>query len=142
MGRGGAPWPGALAAATVVVSLAVAACGNSGGQDAGSGTAREASGSPASASAPPSAPSPAAACVSAVGYWARELLDGGEPYGDYQSMGLSNRQYGILREVVAAARVTERDQGDRAAGELIDRQVRQACEEQYAGGGPSDGPWQ
>jgi hypothetical protein len=70
------------------------------------------------------------------------MLDGGKPYGDYQSMGLSNRQYDILREVVDAARARERDQGDPAAAELIDRQVRRACAERYRDGGPSVGPWQ
>ncbi|MFB7654723.1 MULTISPECIES: hypothetical protein [unclassified Streptomyces] len=134
MGRGEAPWPGPaarrflLGALMAVAAVTTVACGNSGDQEAGSGTS----------SATTEPPSPTEACVGAVGYWARELLAGGEPYGDYQSMGLSNRQYGILREVVAAAQA----QGDRAARELIDRQVREACEEQYAGGGPSDGPWQ
>ncbi|GHA98386.1 hypothetical protein GCM10010330_60620 [Streptomyces tendae] len=80
--------------------------------------------------------------MSAVGYWAREMLDGGEPYGDYQSMGLSNRQYDILREVVDEARAAKRKQGARAAGELIDRRVRQACADGYRDGGPSRGPWQ
>ncbi|MFG3164525.1 hypothetical protein ACGFY8_32125 [Streptomyces sp. NPDC048232] len=137
MGRGEAPWPGvaarrillcALMAATAVTAVS---CGNSGDQKAGSGS-----------SATTEPPSPTEACVGAVGHWARELMAGGEPYGDYQSMGLSNRQYGILREVVAAARAAERDQGDRAAREPIDRRVREACEERYAGGGPSEGPWQ
>ncbi|MEU6452198.1 hypothetical protein [Streptomyces sp. NPDC046979] len=137
MGRGEAPWPGvaarrillgALMAATAVTTVS---CGNSVDQKAGSGS-----------SATTEPPSPTEACVGAVGHWARELLAGGEPYGDYQSMGLSNRQYGILREVVAAARAAERDQGDRAAREPIGRRVREACEERYAGGGPSEGPWQ
>ncbi|MFG3321868.1 hypothetical protein ACGF3J_27810 [Streptomyces sp. NPDC048171] len=137
MGRGEAPWPGVaarrllLGALLAVTAVTTAACGDSGDQEAGSGTR----------SARTQPPSPVQACVGAVGYWARHWLAGGEPYGDYQSMGLSNRQYGILREVVAAARVTQRDQGDRAARELIDRQVREACEERYAGGGPSKGPW-
>ncbi|MGW4545753.1 hypothetical protein ACWEN4_05140 [Streptomyces violaceorubidus] len=78
----------------------------------------------------------------AVGYWAREMLDGGEPYGDYQSMGLSNRQYDVLREVVDAARARERDQGAPATKELIDRHVRRTCAGRYRDGGPSVGPWQ
>ncbi|MFC9063007.1 hypothetical protein ACFTXB_34015, partial [Streptomyces sp. NPDC057074] len=128
MGRGEAPWPGvaarrlllgALMAATAVTTVS---CGNSGGQEAGSGS-----------SVTTEPPSPTEACVGAVGHWARELLAGGEPYGDYQSMGLSNRQYGILREVVAAARAAERARGDRTARAPIDRRVREACEERYAG---------
>ncbi|MDG9725465.1 MULTISPECIES: hypothetical protein [unclassified Streptomyces] len=87
-------------------------------------------------------PSPARWCTSTVGHWAREMPHDGEPYGDYQSMGLSNRQYDILREVMEAARATKRHQGVRAAEELTDRQVRAACAEQYREGGPSDGPWQ
>ncbi|MCF2125034.1 hypothetical protein L1I79_01115 [Strepomyces sp. STD 3.1] len=137
MGRGEAPWPGVVArrlllgALMAVTAVTAVACGNSGDQVAGPGTSGATTGPP----------SPTEACVGAVGHWARELLAGGEPYGDYQSMGLSNRQYGILREVVAAAPDAERNQGDRAARELIDRQVREACAEQYAGGGPTDGPW-
>ena len=139
MGRGQAPWPGAaarrvlLGALMAFAAVTAVSCGsNSVDQEAGSGTS----------GATTEPPSPAEACVGAVGHWARELLAGREPYGDYQSMGLSNRQYGVLREVVAAARAAERDRGDRAALEPIDRQVREACEEQYAGGAPSDGPWQ
>ena len=141
MGRGGALRRGP-AALTLVAAVVVVGCGNSGdGRGGPTGAARDASASF------PSSPSPrplsgAELCVSAVGYWAREMLDGGEPYGDYQSMGLSNRQYDILREVVDAARTAKRDQGARAARELIDRQVRQACTDGYRDGGPSRGPWQ
>ncbi|MFJ6073372.1 hypothetical protein ACIQFU_21420 [Streptomyces sp. NPDC093065] len=80
--------------------------------------------------------------MSAVGYRARETLDGGEPYGDYQSMGMPDRQYDILRQVVDAARPVRRDQGAPAARNLIVRQVGQACAEEYRGGGPSHSPWQ
>ncbi|TDT36462.1 hypothetical protein EV562_108290 [Streptomyces sp. BK208] len=80
--------------------------------------------------------------MSAVAYWAREMLAGREPYGDYQSMGLSNRQYDILREVVDAARATRRDQGAQEAEELIGRRTRRACAEDYRDAGPSRGPWQ
>lgn len=144
MGRGGALRPG-RAALTLVTAVGIAAavgCGNSG--DGADGSARGAPGTSASSGLPrpPRPLSGAELCVSAVGYWAREMLDGGEPYGDYQSMGLSNRQYDILREVVDAARTAKRDQGARAARELIDRQVRRACTDGYRDGGPSRGPWQ
>lgn len=76
-----------------------------------------------------------------VTHWSREVL-AGTAYGDYQSMGLSNGQYEILREAVAAARPVEMRQGTRAAHEVIDRQVRADCAERYRGGGPSEGPWQ
>ena len=144
MGRGGALRPG-RAALTLVTAVGIAAavgCGNSG--DGADGSARGAPGTSASSGLPrpPRPLSGAELCVSAVGYWAREMLDGGEPYGDYQSMGLSNRQYDILREVVDAARTAKRDQGIRAARELIGRQVRQAGPDGYRDGGPSHGPWQ
>ncbi|MGW2294495.1 hypothetical protein [Streptomyces violaceorubidus] len=138
MGRGGALRRG-RAALTLVTAVVVAGCGNSGDGPGGSpGAARGASASPPS----PRPLSGAELCVSAVGYWAREMLDGGEPYGDYQSMGLSNRQYDVLREVVAAARARERDQCAPATEELIDRHVRRACAGRYRVGGPSVGPWQ
>ncbi|MYR43784.1 hypothetical protein GTW67_17580 [Streptomyces sp. SID5910] len=79
-------------------------------------------------------------CVRVVTHWSREVLEGGT-YGDYQSMGLSNRQYDILREVVDAARPVRREQGARAAEELTDRLTRARCAERYAGGGPTGGPW-
>ncbi|MDT0610792.1 hypothetical protein [Streptomyces lancefieldiae] len=125
-------------ALTLLTAVAAAGCGNPGDGEAGSGT-------PRGASAPPTSPRPPSAaelCVRAVGYWARDMLDGKDTYGDYQSMGLSNRQYDILREVVDAARATNRDQGAGAAERLIDRQVREACAERYRDGAPSTGPWQ
>ncbi|MEW2449900.1 hypothetical protein AB0896_20430 [Streptomyces parvulus] len=136
MGRGQALWPGAarrllLSALPAVTAVTIAACGNSVGQVAGSGTG----------ATTPKPPAPGEACVSGVGHWARALLDGAEPYGDYQSMGLSNRQYDILREVVAAARDAAREQGTRRARELMARQVREACEKEYADGGPREGAW-
>ncbi|MFJ7767079.1 hypothetical protein ACIQ1J_01255 [Streptomyces sp. NPDC097107] len=172
MGRGMAPWPGAgarrfrsargllaLVLTPPAAALAVG-CGNSGAERPGPGdTARPAASAPASALAPAPAPAPRSAsapastsaqgslspeelCTSAVGHWAHEILAGSTPYGDYQSMGLSNAQYDILRKVVDAAQAAKRDQGPRAAGELIDRQVRDSCAEHYRSGPPGDGPWQ
>ncbi|NEA51917.1 hypothetical protein G3I35_38030, partial [Streptomyces sp. SID10815] len=66
----------------------------------------------------PRVTSPARLCADVVAHWARETLDDGV-YGDYQSMGLSNGQYEILRRIVAAARPVRQRQGDRAADELI-----------------------
>ncbi|MZD57286.1 hypothetical protein [Streptomyces sp. SID5606] len=137
MGRGRAPWPGAagrrllLSALLAVTAATALSCAGSPGPEAGSGTG----------GASPEPPSPGEACVSGVVHWARALLDGAEPYGDHQSMGLSNRQYDILREVVAAARDAVRVQGDRHARELTDRQVREACEKEYADGTPDEGGW-
>ncbi|MGW0765009.1 hypothetical protein [Streptomyces sp. NPDC002676] len=88
-----------------------------------------------------SATSDAALCARIVAHWARMVLDSGT-YGDYQSMGLSNGQYEILRDVVDAARAVKRRQGAAAADQLIDRQTRRACAQRYRHGAPSGGPWQ
>ncbi|MFE1026178.1 hypothetical protein ACFW5I_16710 [Streptomyces sp. NPDC058818] len=154
MGRGKAPWPGAAArrfrfapgllalALTLPTAALSVGCGNSGAERPGSGvTARPTASASASASTQGSL-SPEELCRSAVGYWAREILAGSTPYGDYQSMGLSNAQYDILRKVVDAAQVTKRDQGPRADDKLIDRQVSDSCADQYRAGAPGDGPWQ
>ncbi|WP_217140500.1 hypothetical protein [Streptomyces sp. AC627_RSS907] len=122
----------------LLTAAAAVGCGNSRSREAGSG---DLSGVTVSSASPP-VPSDVELCVSAVGYWARDALDGGDAYGDYQSMGLSNRQYDILREVVEAARATQRGQGARSAEQLIDRRVREECAERYRDGGPSTGPWQ
>lgn len=150
MGRRGLPGTGAAALA-LLTAVTAAGCGGSG--DRTHGSASDAPDAPVSLTSPassaastPSGPgrplSGADLCVSAVEYWARAMLAGAEPYGDYQSMGLSNRQYDILREVVEAARATRRDRGTEAAEELIGRRTRRACAEDYRDGGPSRGPWQ
>ncbi|MFJ8145237.1 hypothetical protein ACIQ6R_09195 [Streptomyces sp. NPDC096048] len=157
MGRGETPWPGAAArrfrfapglltlALTLPAAALAAGCDDSGAERPGSGdTARATATVTASASASASAQGSLSGeelCTSAVGYWAHEMLAGKTPYGDYQSMGLSNRQYDILREVVDAARATRRDQGPAAAEEVTDRQVRASCAAHYRDGGPTDGPW-
>ncbi|GHJ98243.1 hypothetical protein SY2F82_00410 [Streptomyces sp. Y2F8-2] len=79
-------------------------------------------------------------CTRVVAYWSRKVLDT-HTYGDYQSMGLSNGQCGILRTVVDAARAEKRLQGPEAARKLIDRQSREGCAAWYRTGGPSKGPW-
>ncbi|MEU2419947.1 hypothetical protein ABZ619_02595 [Streptomyces sp. NPDC007851] len=88
----------------------------------------------------PSAVPDADLCARIVAHWSREVLDSGT-YGDYQSMGLSNGQYEILRDVVDAARALRRRQGAAAADRLIDRRARSACAERYRKGAPSGGPW-
>ncbi|MEU1162377.1 hypothetical protein ABZ372_17295 [Streptomyces sp. NPDC005921] len=99
------------------------------------------SASPSASRAAPSTVSDAELCATIVAHWSREVLDSGT-YGDYQSMGLSNGQYEILRDVVDAARAVRRDQGAAAADELIDRRARTACAERYRDGTPTGGPWQ
>ncbi|MFE0513576.1 hypothetical protein [Streptomyces sp. NPDC058964] len=94
----------------------------------------------AQASATASATSDAELCARIVAHWSHRVLDSGT-YGDYQSMGLSNGQYEILRQVVDAARAAKRRQGASAADELIDRQARSACAGRYRDGTPDGGPW-
>ncbi|MER7737741.1 hypothetical protein ABTX34_05290 [Streptomyces sp. NPDC096538] len=140
MGRGSTSRPGAFgvllpAALAAGLTVTVAGCGA-----AGSGEAR---GIPSTAPGPAS-PSPRVTsdvdlCVSIVGHWSREVLDG-RGYGDYQSMGMSGGQYEILREVVDAARAARRQGTDRVEG-LIGRQSREGCEAWYRGGGPGEEPW-
>ncbi|MFD8272700.1 hypothetical protein [Streptomyces flaveolus] len=151
MERGGVPRPAAatsgirraLSLALLTAALATA-CGNSGtgGPRSATVTTGTGIGSGDTGSSRPS-PSPASGaelCVRVVAHWSREVLDG-DTYGDYQSMGLSNRQYDILREVVDAARPVRREQGDRAADELIDHRTRARCAERYGDGGAGKGPW-
>ncbi|MEU3286868.1 hypothetical protein [Streptomyces longwoodensis] len=93
---------------------------------------------------PPPAASPAPPedlCTRVVAHWSREVLDG-TTYGDYQSMGLSNGQYEILRNVVDEARAEKGRAGAAAADALIDRRAREGCVAWYRSGGPGEGPWQ
>ncbi|MGA5116924.1 hypothetical protein [Streptomyces pseudogriseolus] len=81
-------------------------------------------------------------CVSIVVHWSREVLDG-RGYGDYQSMGLSGGQYGILREVVDAGRAALRKgtATREGVGLLMRRQARERCAARYRDGRPTEGPW-
>jgi hypothetical protein len=138
MERRGVPRPGAT---TLGLGLALLAGVLATGCD-GSGTPADGSGRPGgtSRSVSASATSDAELCATIVAHWSRQVLDSGT-YGDYQSMGLSNGQYEILRDVVDAARTAKRRQGAEAAGELIDRRARAACADRYRAGTPSGGPW-
>ncbi|MFJ4693565.1 hypothetical protein [Streptomyces sp. NPDC088766] len=80
-------------------------------------------------------------CARIVVHWSREVLDGGGGYGDYQSMGLSDGQYEILRSVVDAARAVKKREGARAADELIARRAHEGCAARYRSGTPDGGPW-
>ncbi|MFD9432505.1 hypothetical protein [Streptomyces sp. NPDC060002] len=127
----GPAWPAALLAG--LLATGCAASGSAG-----------ASGTPS----PPPSPSPSASatspeelCTRIVAHWSREILDS-TTYGDYQSMGLSNGQYEILRTVVGAARTAKKRQGAEAADELIDREAAEGCADRYRSGTPTEGPWQ
>ncbi|MFE1910963.1 hypothetical protein [Streptomyces anandii] len=115
----------------LVLVLLVAGCGAGGGPP----TAPEPSASPS-----PHSPSAEELCATVVTYWSRKVLDS-HTYGDYQSMGLSNGQYEILRQVVDEARAVKKRQGAAAADESIGRGVRLGCADWYRAGGPGKGPW-
>lgn len=154
MGRRGGPRAGVTASALGVCLTLAAGCGGPGGPGTATRppavtSAPPAASAPSAPSSPvtptgspvPSATSDAELCARIVAHGARQVLDDGG-YGDYQSMGLSNGQYEIVRRVVTAARAVERRQGPSAADELIDREARSACAERYRAGTPSEGPWQ
>ncbi|MFG3290112.1 hypothetical protein ACGF3G_15085 [Streptomyces sp. NPDC048179] len=146
MGRRGGPRQGTTALG-LGLGLALALLTACAGPDGRPGRPDPAPASPAPSTAPSASPavastvSDAELCATIVAHWSREVLDSGT-YGDYQSMGLSNGQYEILRDVVDAARAARRGQGAAAADELIDRRARTACAERYRDGTPTGGPWQ
>ena len=120
MRTGGAARPTAVAGCGLaLVLVASGACAGCGSSDSGSRTAAA-----RTTSAAPSATAPEALCARVVTYWSRKVLDS-HTYGDYQTMGLSNGQYDILRNVVDAARATKKRQGAAAADQLIVRRARQ-----------------
>ncbi|MEU1039322.1 hypothetical protein [Streptomyces sp. NPDC005907] len=136
MGTGGTPRAavalGLVPALALLTGTLITGCGKSGSESTAT-----ASTTSASASATP----PEDLCTRLVAHWSREVLDD-NTYGDYQSMGLSNGQYEILRHVVDAARTERKRQNPTAARELIDREARKSCAAWYRTGGPADGPWQ
>ncbi len=138
MGRGGTSrsagaFRAPLRAVLLVAALAVTGC-------AAEGSRAARAPSPSMADGPsPKATSDVDLCVSIVGHWSREVLDG-RGYGDYQSMGMSGGQYDILREVVDSAR-TARRKGAGNIDVLMERQAREGCAAWYRSGGPGEGPW-
>ncbi|MEV0319549.1 hypothetical protein ACIBKX_01355 [Streptomyces sp. NPDC050658] len=90
----------------------------------------------------PSTTSPEDLCTLLITKWGRQIYDSGkETYGDYQSMGLSNGQYMILRDTLELARAERKRQGTAAGRELIAREARERCAKRYRDGAPSGGPW-
>ncbi|THA46688.1 hypothetical protein [Streptomyces sp. A1136] len=83
---------------------------------------------PSAAPPSPSPSSPAQICTSLVSYWAEETLKGGKWAGlDWEQKGLSNEQYAIHEDAVAAGRAEERTAGLDKALEVVDRVVAQRC---------------
>ncbi|MFA7767265.1 hypothetical protein [Streptomyces sp. NRRL S-448] len=107
------------AAHTLLAALALTGCSSSAPPPAAG------SASPSAASAP-APPSPVQVCTSLVSYWAKETLMGTTWSGlDWEQKGLSNDQYAIHEDAVAAGRTEERTAGRDKALELIDRFVAQ-----------------
>ncbi|MDQ1039328.1 hypothetical protein QFZ75_005744 [Streptomyces sp. V3I8] len=142
MGTDGTFWRGpalGLALLSGVLAGGITGCGGSGAPGGAAGASWPDSDGPASSPAATATP-PGDVCARLVAYWSRKALDDGT-YGDYQSMGLSNRQYEILTDVVEAARTERGRKGAEAAERLIDRTARERCAERYRDGNPSEGPW-
>ncbi|MGW7824611.1 hypothetical protein ACWGLF_42615 [Streptomyces puniciscabiei] len=138
MGRRGDPRPGVR---FLVLGLALPALVWTAACDGPAAPAAPSRPSPSSSQLPsPSTTSAADLCARIVTHWSREVLDG-TTYGDYQSMGLSNGEYEILRDVVDTARAVRGRQGEAAARELISRQARTACADRYRHGAPTESPW-
>ncbi|RPK53880.1 hypothetical protein EES37_00820 [Streptomyces sp. ADI91-18] len=94
-----------------------------------SGCSASAPATPHPTPTPASGPSsPAQVCTSLVSYWAKETLKGTYWSGlDWEQKGLSNQQYEIHEEAVAAGRTEERTAGRDKALELIDQLVARRC---------------
>jgi len=135
MRTGGATRPGAVLGCGLALALVTGGlctgCGGSGGPSA----------EPTRTATPSaSTTSPEDLCTKVVAHWSRKVLDS-HTYGDYQTMGLSNGQYDILRKVVDDARAVKKTRGAEAADALIGREARKGCRDWYRTGGPSNGPW-
>lgn len=122
-----------LCALALTALLAAAGCGESPSADTPRGK------TPAPS---PATTSPEDLCTTLIVKWGRQIYDSGkETYGDYQSMGLSNGQYMILRDTLDLARAERARHGVGAGRKLISREARERCEERYRHGEPSGGPW-
>ncbi|MFG2296859.1 hypothetical protein [Streptomyces sp. NPDC048603] len=94
---------------------------------------------PSSPAPSPTPPSPVETCTTLVSYWAKETLKGTYWSGlDWEQKGLSNEQYAIHEDAVAAGRTEERTAGRDKALELIDRFTAERCREQRGATGSSE----
>ncbi|MFJ7586239.1 hypothetical protein ACIQZO_02320 [Streptomyces sp. NPDC097617] len=116
------------AAHILLAALALSGCRSSAPPSAADSGAPSASPSGEPSTTPPS---PVRVCTDLVSYWAKETLLGTKRSGlDWEQKGLSNAQYLIHEDAVAAGRAEERTAGRDKALELIDRFVAQRCAEQ------------
>lgn len=87
----------------------------------------------------PQKTSPEETCTKLVSYWAKETLKGSKWSGlDWEQKGLSNEQYAIHEEIVAAGRAEAKHQGREAGLRLIDRLAKQKCVAQNGATGSSE----
>ncbi|MFB7448772.1 hypothetical protein [Streptomyces sp. NPDC056194] len=87
----------------------------------------------------PRTSTPADVCANLVSYWVKEALKGSKWAGlDWEQKGLSNEQYEIHDEVLAAARAEDGRSGRRAAEALADRESRRRCEAANGATGSSE----
>ncbi|MFB6515308.1 hypothetical protein ACFCW4_37745 [Streptomyces virginiae] len=113
------------AAHTLLAALALTGCSSSAPPSAAGSASPSADPADPATTAPPS---PVQVCTSLVSYWAKETLLGTTWSGlDWEQKGLSNAQYVIHEDAVAAGRAEERTAGRDKALELIDRFVTQRC---------------
>lgn len=120
-----------LCALALTALLATAGCADPPSADAPRGK------TPSPATTPPED-----LCTALIVKWGRQIYDSDkETYGDYQSMGLSNGQYMILRDTLDLARAERARHGADAGRKLISREARERCAERYRHGEPSGGPW-
>ncbi|MFJ4867855.1 hypothetical protein [Streptomyces sp. NPDC088757] len=121
--KGGRPGPAGTALVALLTGCALALTGGCG--------APEESGPPAR--------TPADICADLVSYWVEEALKGSSWAGlDWEQKGLSNEQYAIHDDVLAAARAEERRAGREAATAFADRESRRRCEEAKGATGSSE----
>nr|WP_239150623.1 hypothetical protein [Streptomyces sp. SID13588] len=82
---------------------------------------------------------PAEVCASLVSYWAKEALRGGKWAGiDWEQKGLSNEQYELHEQILAAARAEQEKRGIAAAEKLITRESAARCKAAKGATGSSE----
>lgn len=123
-----APAGYATCAVLLLAALAVAGC-----SDSPSATR------PATPAPAPQMTSPEDICTKLVSYWAKETLKGSKWSGlDWEQKGLSNEQYALHEEIVAAGQAEAKQQGRDAGLKLIDRLAEQKCAARNGATGSSE----
>ncbi|MGX1883936.1 hypothetical protein [Streptomyces sp. NPDC055287] len=120
--------PARYTACALLAALAVAGC-----------SASRPAARPATPSPTPHKTSPEEICTELVSYWAEETLKGSKWSGlDWEQKGLSNEQYTLHEEIVAAGRAEAKRRGRAAGLRLIDRLAKQECAARNGATGSSE----